>query len=125
MTSRFPILSSIDPETSTSAPFSDEKLNAIIGKLDSANDMAWLSNANNNFNNENRLGKGGSMVNTLSKLVAIFENLELGKNRAEGDDLLGDAYESLMRHVATGSGKSKRQFYTPSEVTRVRRELVA
>ncbi len=96
-----------------------DKMNTIIGELARANDMAWLSNADNDFNNEERLGKGDSMVKTLSKLVAIFENLELGKNRADGDDLLGDAYEFLMRHFATESGKSKGQFYTPSEVSRI------
>ncbi|GAB6097962.1 type I restriction-modification system subunit M [Desulfatiferula olefinivorans] len=96
-----------------------DQLNKIIGKLASANDMAWLSNPDNDFNNEDRLGKGKAMVDTLTSLVGIFENLDLGKNRADGDDLLGDAYEYLMRHFATESGKSKGQFYTPSEVSRI------
>ncbi len=96
-----------------------DQLNKIIGKLATENDMAWLSNPDNDFNNEDRLGKGKAMVDTLSSLVGIFENLSLGKNRAEGDDLLGDAYEFLMRHFATESGKSKGQFYTPSEVSRI------
>lgn len=96
-----------------------DQLNKIIGKLASANDMAWLSSPDNDFNNEDRLGKGKAMVDTLTSLVGIFENLDLGKNRAEGDDLLGDAYEYLMRHFATESGKSKGQFYTPSEVSRI------
>ncbi|WP_243668978.1 SAM-dependent methyltransferase [Methanoculleus chikugoensis] len=59
------------------------------------------------------------MQDRLSKLVAIFDGLDLRANRAEGDDLLGDAYEYLMRHFATESGKSKGQFYTPAEVSRV------
>jgi type I restriction enzyme M protein len=50
---------------------------------------------------------------------SIFEGLDFGGNRAEGDDLLGDAYEYLMRHFATESGKSKGQFYTPAEVSRI------
>jgi len=96
-----------------------DQLNKIIGKLATENDMAWLSNPDNDFNNEDRLGKGKAMVDTLDSLVGIFENLDLGKNRADGDDLLGDAYEYLMRHFATESGKSKGQFYTPSEVSRI------
>ena len=96
-----------------------DQLNKIIGKLASANDMAWLSNPDNDFNNEDRLGKGKAMVDTLTSLVGIFENLDLGRNRADGDDLLGDAYEYLMRHFATESGKSKGQFYTPGEVSRI------
>ena len=96
-----------------------DQLNKVIGKLATENDMAWLSNPDNDFNNEDRLGKGKAMVDTLTSLVGIFENMEFGKNRAEHDDLLGDAYEYLMRHFATESGKSKGQFYTPSEVSRI------
>ena len=70
------------------------------------------------------LGKGKEMVDRLSKLVAIFEGLDFGRNRAEGDDLLGDAYEYLMRHFATESGKSKGQFYTPAEVSRIMASLI-
>jgi len=61
------------------------------------------------------------MVDRLTNLIAIFENtaLDFSKNRADNDDILGDAYEYLMRHFATESGKSKGQFYTPAEVSRV------
>ena len=73
------------------------------------------------FNDPNKLGEGDAMVKRLENLIGIFENpaLDFSKNRAEHDDILGDAYEYLMRHFATESGKSKGQFYTPSEVSRV------
>jgi type I restriction enzyme M protein len=73
------------------------------------------------FNDPNKLGEGDAMVQCLTNLIAIFENpaLDFSKNRAEHDDILGDAYEYLMRHFATESGKSKGQFYTPAEVSRV------
>lgn len=73
------------------------------------------------FNDPNKLGEGKDMVEKLSNLVGIFQKPELDftQNRAEHDDILGDAYEYLMRHFATESGKSKGQFYTPSEVSRV------
>jgi type I restriction enzyme M protein len=73
------------------------------------------------FNDPNKLGEGQDMVDTLSNLIGIFQKPELNfsNNRAENDDILGDAYEFLMRHFATESGKSKGQFYTPSEVSRV------
>ena len=64
------------------------------------------------------------MQDRLSKLVAIFENLDFRANHAEGDDLLGDAYEYLMRHFATESGKSKGQFYTPAEVSRIMAKVI-
>jgi type I restriction enzyme M protein len=73
------------------------------------------------FNDPTKLGSGKEMVDRLTNLIAIFETpaLDFSKNRAEGDDILGDAYEYLMRHFATESGKSKGQFYTPAEVSRV------
>ena len=73
------------------------------------------------FNDSNKLGEGQEKVDRLTNLIAIFEKPELNfaNNRAENDDILGDAYEYLMRHFATQSGKSKGQFYTPSEVSQV------
>lgn len=78
------------------------------------------------FNDEEKLGKGDEMVDKLTGLVAIFENenLDFSKNRADGDDILGDAYEYLMRHFATESGKSKGQFYTPAEVSRIMAKII-
>ena len=64
------------------------------------------------------------MQDRLSKLVTIFSDLDFRRSRAEGDDLLGDAYEYLMRHFATESGKSKGQFYTPAEVSRILAKVV-
>jgi type I restriction enzyme M protein len=92
----------------------------IIGPLVKANPQLSQSDFAD-FNDVNKLGSGKDMVEKLTNLVAIFENpaLDFSKNRAEGDDLLGDAYEYLMRHFATESGKSKGQFYTPAEVSRV------
>lgn len=100
-----------------------DKINTIIGKLAKANDLNGVINIAD-FNDEDKLGRGQDMVDRLSKLVAIFEGLDLGANRAEGDDLLGDAYEYLMRHFATESGKSKGQFYTPAEVSRIMAKVV-
>jgi type I restriction enzyme M protein len=86
-----------------------DKINKIIGKLAKANDLNGVIDIAE-FNDEDKLGKGQGMVDRLSKLVGIFESLDFSTNRAEGDDLLGDAYEYLMRHFATESGKSKGQF---------------
>lgn len=78
------------------------------------------------FNDDDKLGEGKDKVDRLSKLIAIFENpaLNFKNNRAEDDDILGDAYEFLMRHFATESGKSKGQFYTPSEVSRILAKVI-
>lgn len=101
-----------------------EKLNIVLDEIATKNDMSWLSNKANDFNDEERLGKDKTMVDTLSKLVGIFEGLDFASNSAQGDDLLGDAYEYLMRNFATESGKSKGQFYTPAEVSRILAKVV-
>lgn len=100
-------------------------MNKIISKLAEANELKGVIDVAD-FNDSDKLGSGKDMQNRLSNLVAIFENpaLDFSKNRAEDDDLLGDAYEYLMRHFATESGKSKGQFYTPAEVSRIMAKVI-
>ena len=100
-----------------------DKINKIIAKFAEANEQ--ISDFNQaDFNDDSKLGKGKEMVDRLSGLVEIFNDLDLSSNRAEGDDLLGDAYEYLMRHFAAESGKSKGQFYTPAEVSRIMAKVI-
>lgn len=97
-----------------------EGINKVLSQLAEANGLKGVIDIVD-FNDEDKLGKGKEMQDRLSDLIAIFENTDLNfsKNRAEGDDLLGDAYEYLMKHFAVESGKSKGQFYTPAEVSRI------
>lgn len=94
----------------------------ILGPIGIANKMSDFPD----FADVTKLGDGADQVKKLSNLIAIFENpaLNFSKNNAEGDDILGDAYEYLMRHFATESGKSKGQFYTPSEVSRIMSKII-
>ena len=94
----------------------------IIAPLAKANELSDMPD----FNDATKLGTGKEMVERLTNLIAIFENkaLDFSKNRADGDDILGDAYEYLMRHFATESGKSKGQFYTPAEVSRIIAQII-
>lgn len=103
-----------------------DKINKqIIAPLAKANSLTGVIDQTD-WNDEDKLGKGKEMVDRLSSLINIFnrDGLDFGKNRAEGDDLLGDAYEYLMRHFATQSGKSKGQFYTPAEVSRIMAKVI-
>lgn len=100
-----------------------DRFNKIIAKLAEANDLRNVIDQAD-FNDGEKLGNGKEMQDRLSKLVTIFSELDFRGSRAEGDDLLGDAYEFLMRHFATESGKSKGQFYTPAEVSRVVAQVV-
>lgn len=102
-----------------------DQINKIIGKMAEANALTGVITVAD-FNDDEKLGRGKEKVDRLSNLIAIFERPELdfSKNMAEGDDLLGDAYEYLMRLFATESGKSKGQFYTPAEVSRIMARLI-
>ena len=100
-----------------------EKINKIISELAGANELKGVIDQAD-FNDESKLGTGKEMQDRLSKLVAIFDGLDFRANRTEGDDLLGDAYEYLMQHFATESGKSKGQFYTPAEVSRIMAQVI-
>ena len=95
----------------------------IIAPLEKANNLSFDGV---DFNDASKLGSGKELVDRLTDLIAIFERPELNftRNRADGDDLMGDAYEYLMRHFATESGKSKGQFYTPAEVSRTIAQLL-
>lgn len=101
-----------------------DKMNKIVAKLAEANNLGTITDVD--FNDPTKLGDGKQMVDRLSDLVGIFNDpaLDFSANHAEGDDLLGDAYEYLMRHFATESGKSKGQFYTPAEVSRVMARII-
>lgn len=100
-----------------------EQVNVAIRRLADANDLQGVIN-NADFDDPDKLGKGKELVDRLTKLIGIFQDLDFTGSRAEGDDLLGDAYEYLMRHFASESGKSKGQFYTPAEVSRVMAALI-
>ena len=102
-----------------------EEMNKILEKLAEANGLTGVI-TNADFSDENKLGKGKDMVETVSKLIAVFqrEELDFSNNRAADDDLIGDAYEYLMKNFASESGKSKGQFYTPAEVSRIMAKVI-
>jgi len=105
------------------APDIGEKMNIAIRRLAEENDLQGVIN-NADFDDPNKLGEGKAMQDRLTNLVSIFQDIDFTGSRAEGDDLLGDAYEYLMRHFATESGKSKGQFYTPAEVSRIMAQVL-
>lgn len=126
-----------DPEKRTGCSFDDfvalknkknigEGIDKVIARLAEVNESLRGVIDIAHFNDEAKIGKGQEMVDKLTKLIAIFQRPELdfSKNKAEGDDIIGDAYEYLMRNFATESGKSKGQFYTPAEVSRILAKVI-
>lgn len=116
------------PNSATFSAMIELKGNAEIGDLINKQIVAPLAEACDlnikampDFNDSTKLGDGQEKVDRLTDLIAIFQRPELdfSNNLANGDDLLGDAFEYLMGHFASESGKSKGQFYTPTEVSRI------
>jgi len=126
-----------DPEKRTGCSFDDfiklkgkknigEGMDKVIARLAEENDSLKGVIDIAHFNDEAKLGTGQEMVDKLTDLIEIFQSpdLDFSRNKANGDDLIGDAYEYLMRHFASDSGKSKGQFYTPAEVSRILANVV-
>ena len=128
-----------DPEKRTGCSFNDiialknnknigEGIDKIIARFTEPEKNNRLKGIIDNvhFNDETKIGKGQEMVDKLTGIVSIFQRPELNfkNNKAAGDDIIGDAYEYLMRNFASESGKSKGQFYTPAEVSRVLTEVI-
>ena len=102
-----------------------EETDKIIQKfLESNHLQGYLPDVS--FNNADELGSGKELVDKVSGLIGVFQNsaLNFKNNVASGDDIIGDAYEYFMMKFAQESGKSKGQFYTPSEVSRVIAQLI-
>lgn len=102
-----------------------EEFNKILAKIAEENDLQNVIDVVD-FNDENKLGKGKDMIDALTGLVEVFQDPELdfSNNRADDNDVLGDAYEFLMKKFASEAGKSKGQFYTPSEVSRIMSKIL-
>ena len=97
-----------------------EKIDIALATLAGANPKLSGMFKDVHFNDDAKIGKGEEMVKKLSKLINIFcrPEFDFRKNKASGDDILGDVYENLMKRFAVASGKSKGQFYTPAEPSR-------
>lgn len=78
------------------------------------------------FDDSAKLGTGKAKIDTLSSLISVFQRdfLDFSSNRAGDDDIIGDAYEYLMKNFAAESGKKKGQFYTPAEVSRLMAQII-
>lgn len=103
-----------------------EAINMKLEAIKSENTIFLSKLVLPNFNDPTKFGKAKEMTEILSKLIAVFETdaLDFSKNRSADDDILGDAYEYLMKNFAAQSGKSKGQFYTPAEVSRTMAKML-
>jgi len=70
-----------------------------------------------NFNR--KIGQRTLDDDTLADFVQNFEKIPLKDEDFEFPDLLGAAYEWLIKYFADSAGKKAGEFYTPAEVVRI------
>jgi type I restriction enzyme M protein len=73
--------------------------------------------------NERQSGQRALDDDPLANLIEIISRHRLGLQNAE-PDILGRAYEYLLRKFAEGQGQSAGEFYTPKEVAWLIAELI-
>ncbi len=101
-----------------------EQLDLALAALEEANDsLRGVLKDNINFNKT----KGNKRVIPDSKakdLIDHFDKIKLTNNNFEFPDLLGAAYEYLIKYFADSAGKKGGEFYTPSQVVRLLVQLM-
>jgi type I restriction enzyme M protein len=77
--------------------------------------------------NSNKLGEEKQKNDILKHLLEDFaaNELDLRPSKVGNLDVIGNAYEFLIKSFASTSGKSVGEFYTPPEVSELIAELVA
>ena len=77
--------------------------------------------------NSNKLGEEAQKNELLKHLLEDFakDELNLSPHRIGKLDIIGNAYEFLIKQFAADSGRKAGEFYTPPEVSEVMAELVA
>ena len=98
-------------------------LNAALGELERHN-KDQLEDVLEHINFNRKIGQRTLSDNTLVNFIQVFERIPLRDDNFEFPDLLGAAYEYLIKYFADSAGKKAGEFYTPSDVVRVMVEIV-
>jgi type I restriction enzyme M protein len=98
-------------------------LNKALEALEEAN-VDTLQDVLKGINFNRRIGQRTLDDDTLSNFIQNFEKIPLRDENFEFPDLLGAAYEYLIKYFADSAGKKAGEFYTPAEVVRTLVELV-
>nr|WP_214447284.1 type I restriction-modification system subunit M [Flavihumibacter rivuli] len=99
-----------------------DHLNKALAALQEANldKLDGVFNQDNiNFNKT--FGKNNKQISDedLRKLIQHFNRMNLRDDNLEFPDLMGAAYEYLIKHFADSAGKKAGEFYTPNEIVKL------
>lgn len=93
-------------------------LNKALAAIEEANPDA-LQDVLSGINFNKKIGQRTLDDDTLADFVLNFEKIPLRDEDFEFPDLLGAAYEWLIKFFADSAGKKAGEFYTPAEVVRI------
>jgi type I restriction enzyme M protein len=99
-------------------------LNKALEGLEDAN-VDTLQDVLKGINFNKKIGQRTLDDDTLSNFIQNFEKIPLRDENFEFPDLLGAAYEYLIKYFADSAGKKAGEFYTPADVVRTLVEIVA
>ncbi|MCL5059754.1 MAG: N-6 DNA methylase [Candidatus Thermoplasmatota archaeon] len=98
-------------------------LNKALEALEDANVDA-LQDVLKHINFNKKIGQRTLDDDTLANFIQNFEKIPLRDENFEFPDLLGAAYEYLIKFFADSAGKKAGEFYTPADVVRTLVEIV-
>jgi len=125
-----------DPETYIDSEGTEQRYNFIKDLTEEIGDhlnkaLAALQEANldkldgvfnqDNINFNKTFGKNNKQISDedLRKLIQHFNRMNLRDDNLEFPDLMGAAYEYLIKHFADSAGKKAGEFYTPNEIVKL------
>lgn len=100
------------------------ELNKALAALEDANTTKGLEDVLKHINFNKKVGKKPMEDSVLVQFIQHFNTILLTNDDFEFPDLLGAAYEYLIKYFADSAGKKGGEFYTPSEVVRLLVELL-
>lgn len=93
-------------------------LNKALAAIEDSNIDA-LQDVLSGINFNKKIGQRTLGDDTLADFIQNFEKIPLRDEDFEFPDLLGAAYEWLIKYFADSAGKKAGEFYTPAEVVRI------
>ena len=94
-------------------------LNKALGALEECNADALQDVLKDTINFNRKIGQTTLDDDTLADFIQNFDRIPLKDSDFEFPDLLGAAYEWLIKYFADSAGKKAGEFYTPAEVVRI------
>ncbi len=103
-----------------------ERIDLALDAIENANGSKLKNVFQDISFNSDKLGDEKTKNQRLEALLDVFakKELDLSPARVGKLDIIGNAYEFLIKHFAAGSGRAAGEFYTPPEVSDLLAQLL-